>query len=166
MRECVIVDIDGTLSNPEHRLSLIENDRPDWDAFHDLCYLDEPYPDIIELVTEFANQYDIIICTDRNESNRRETNEWLNEHNVPCENMYMRTSGDDSTEIVLKEEMLDTVQSEYSVRLVIEDSEKCVEMYRNAGHHLDVLQIHADEMQQNWNFWKTLDSNKNLTNED
>lgn len=46
-KTCVIVDIDGTLSNAEHRIDLIPRNEPDrelkeamWQSFHDAAVSD------------------------------------------------------------------------------------------------------------------------------
>jgi uncharacterized HAD superfamily protein len=75
----VIVDIDGTIAKVnEERLKFITQDRKDWDKFYEMCFLDEPITDIIQLVHELWEQgHDIVFCTGRRESVRDITRKWL-----------------------------------------------------------------------------------------
>ena len=44
-----VFDIDGTLSDPAHRLHHIRGESVDWDAFFAACDQDAPIPHMVDL---------------------------------------------------------------------------------------------------------------------
>ena len=59
----VIWDIDGTLANNDHRAHLVEQEKPDWDAFlsEEVVSRDEAIPATWHLLTMMVRQPDRII---------------------------------------------------------------------------------------------------------
>ena len=108
----IACDIDGTLSNPGHRLRFIQpkgEDCPvcednwapgedhtrtgsciyakkDWDGFFAACGDDPPIPQTVELVQDLMLAgHTVEFWTGRREAERDTTIEWLNEHVVTRE---------------------------------------------------------------------------------
>ena len=141
--EAVIVDIDGTLANPEHRLHHIGGATKNWQAFLDACPHDTPYPNIIALVQVLHNAgYHIIYLTGRNERYRAATATWLLTHKCPAAPIYMRPDQDFRSDVIVKHEIYEKqIRGSYEVLIVLEDREKVVEMWRSLG--LTCLQVQA-----------------------
>ena len=57
----IFCDIDGTLSNPEHRLQLAHTTEKDWSSFFEESMSDECYKDIVWLVKLLNHQMQIIL---------------------------------------------------------------------------------------------------------
>ena len=94
-KKIIICDLDGTITNLQHRLHFIKNPDgskksykdSDWDSFHKACVDDEPYRDVIEILRNLydagrragieGSEREIYFFSGRNESVRNETIEWL-----------------------------------------------------------------------------------------
>lgn len=99
--------------------------------------LDEPVEELLELayMIQLQNFYDVIIVTGREDSTecREATFSWLEEHGITPTSIYMREKGDYSSGEKCKKKLIEKVLQKYCVRLVVEDNNKCVKMYRDMG---------------------------------
>lgn len=124
--DCIIVDMDGTLCfNTSGRSFYGEPEK---------MLDDVPCENLISIVNILSYYYEVIILTGRDESTRAATEEWLNNHNVRYSKILMRKEQDyRSGDIVKKEIYEQHILNKYSVVTVLEDSQKCVDMWRNEG---------------------------------
>jgi predicted kinase len=103
----IIFDIDGTLS-----------------VIFPIAFLSK-------LVSGSAN---VICCTGRSEDYRKITEDWLRNHNIPFTRLYMRASGDERADHVVKSELLDQMYADgLNPILAIDDRSSVVAMWRNRG---------------------------------
>lgn len=139
--KCYIVDIDGTIANTEHRIHYITNGHKDWDGWHSNAHKDEPIEEIISILDMAAAAgIKIVLCTARDEKCRQDTVDWLLEHDVPYDALFMRRKGDRRDDDIIKFELLDKIRDAgYDPILVLEDRERVVKMWRRAG--LRCLQV-------------------------
>lgn len=138
--DAVIFDIDGTISDCTHRLHHIQKEKPDWDAFHEECGKDEPIYPIIRLVNiMYSMGFKIIFCTGRMITNIEKTQAWINFHNIPCHQIFMREKDDYRSDYVIKQEMLDDILKEHEVHFAYEDRDRVVKMYRE--NNITCLQV-------------------------
>jgi hypothetical protein len=137
----VIVDLDGTIADSEHRLHHIKTKPKKWNKFNKLAYDDSVIDDIHFLVRSlWLSGCKVVVCTAREESGREETERWLycpekaNLKDV-VEKVYMRPKGDYREDSIVKiETLLPMIVSDgYDVFLVLEDRNRVVEAWRNAG---------------------------------
>lgn len=140
----IIFDIDGTLSDPSHRLDFIRTHPKNWPAFHAATLLDEVHWDIVDLLKMYkAAGHRIIICTARDDSNYDLTKQWLDENATIAglyEKIYMRTYGDYRSDSIVKPELLDKMRSDgYDPKIAVEDRTGVVKMWRENG--LRCLQV-------------------------
>jgi hypothetical protein len=131
----VIVDIDGTLA--------IRGDGPGIRRFYDWHRVgeDQPNPAIIELVRTLyrAGKHHIILVSGRDEVCRPQTVAWLEQSLGTYDDLFMRPHGDNRKDSIVKRELYEQhVAGRYDVRLVIDDRNQVVEMWRSIG--LTVLQ--------------------------
>lgn len=140
----IIIDIDGTLSDPEHRLELIrDRDPPQWDAFYDAAENDPALNVLCDLVQQLMGEANrIVFVTGRVERIRKPTDKWLC-HHLDCVTtdylMMMRRDGDHRKDDIVKAEMLMSLrQLGFNPVMAIEDRARIAEMYRTEG--LVVLQ--------------------------
>jgi FMN phosphatase YigB (HAD superfamily) len=129
----IIVDVDGTLANKHPDRSPYEFDKVAMDSIHE---------DIAELVNMYAIVaddsdnllYTIIIVSGREDICRLETENWLDEHGVLWDTLFMRKAGDFRKDVIVKKEIYDQeIKGNYDVRLVIDDRDQVVEMWRELG---------------------------------
>ena len=131
MQKAVIVDIDGTVANRTNR------DPYDYSKVLD----DAPKPDVIEVVSSLWKAgHKIIFVTARDDSCYDDTFEWLRLHCPPFMKLYMRKTGDNRNDGVIKREIYDElIKPNFDVVCVLDDRQRVVDMWRSIG--LTCLQV-------------------------
>lgn len=160
LQKFCVVDIDGTLSDPTHRLYHIKprlrsdgigfDTRQRWDLFHAEVDKDPPKPVIVDLVKLLAGHYHILIVSGRSPEHGCgiKTEDWLREHLGGREDIgrpdidvyqhvFMRQAGDYQPDFQHKQAILDLLPKQ-QIALVIDDRNQCCEMWRR--NDLTVLQ--------------------------
>jgi uncharacterized HAD superfamily protein len=132
-RKDVIVDIDGTLADVDHRLHYIRGKRKDWKKFFAVMSEDKPVEAVIAQVQELAKDHNIYVVSGRPDDYRDVTVEWLKLHKVPYEALYMRKAGDFRPDDEVKQDILDAHFDKANVALVIEDRLRVIRMWKKNG---------------------------------
>lgn len=127
--KCILVDLDGTLCNINHRLKYLENKK----IFHKLCYLDKPDDKIVSLVQLLSNYYKIIIVTCRPKSVENLSIEWLKNHNINFYKIFSRNDNDDEHDDKIKLKFLKEIQKDFDVEFSLDDRDSVVKMFRENG---------------------------------
>jgi hypothetical protein len=107
----LILDLDGTLANLDHRSHLVEQDEPDWDAFFapELIAEDKPIPEAQEALSSVDEFDDLIFLTGRPEKARQVTEDWLDEYfgfQPDDYVLFMRADDDVRPSVEYKEEVI------------------------------------------------------------
>ncbi len=142
----MIVDIDGTIANCDHRLHYIQapfwknKEFRDHKSFYEACDKDEPINEVIDVVEKLMNGYKLVFCTGRPEYLRRKTMKWL-ETNIPRLNgvryeLLMRASGDHRDDTEVKPELVcgDNGIGPEDTAFIIEDRTRMVIKWRELGY--------------------------------
>ncbi len=130
----VITDLDGTLSNAEHRVHLIERKPKDWDAFFEASKDDAPIRPVIAVVQALkAAGHQIHVLTGRSDSTREATIAWFRKHDVPFDLLLMRAAGDFTPDDKLKRDWFMRDYKPEDVLLVLDDRARVVRMWREFG---------------------------------
>jgi predicted kinase len=158
----VIVDIDGTVADCEHRMHHIKpawetgtdcsshfpesnggcsncgyKPKKNWAAFHDpkLVAQDTLIEPLSKLVgAMFHYGYHIIFLTGRDTSIAKVTEDWLNENlGTHYKHLFMRQSGDSRKDYEHKLEVLSFIPKDRVV-FILEDRDQCVRAFRDAGY--------------------------------
>jgi len=125
----LMVDIDGTLANDDHRRWLL----PDYDAYHSLQHQDEPHTGVVAVVDAlFRQNWQVCVMTGRPERYRTVTAMWLSNHMIPYEWLQMRPNGDFSRNGELKAQWAQEIGLG-RVTLAIDDNPFAVEQLRKLG---------------------------------
>lgn len=146
-RHRVIIDIDGTLADISHRLYRLNRIRaeglageeklasPDWRAFAEAMDDDVPKFPIVALVrTLYSQGHEIIIMTGRYEKYRKRTIKWLNWHLIPFDRLFMRPTGDNTQDALLKERFLyEDFGGPGGILFAVDDRQRVVDMWRRNG---------------------------------
>lgn len=140
-RRVYIFDIDGTLSDPEHRKHHIERKPADWPAFLAAVDQDAPIPHMVELAHRLAaHDEGILFVTGRSDDVRDKTLVWLQAqfpHGakwIGSHDIYMRRHGDHRADTIVKSELMDLViAGGFEPIMVFEDRASVVTMWRERG---------------------------------
>lgn len=135
MKGYLIVDLDGTVSNCDHRHELAQ--AGEWDKFHELCTLDTPYTDMIDMLRHLSH-LTLVGCTGRNSKHRSITTQWLFSNGLILDHLLMRADDDYSPAVDLKIKLLEEFFGGKAavldnVLMMFEDNDKIVEGLRNYG---------------------------------
>lgn len=136
---CVIVDIDGTVADCEHRRHFWREKPKDWDkGFFDpkLVMKDPVIRPIADLVRLLANQSLIVYVSGRHERLRSTTEKWLRKHGLYLHPHYlhMRKDGDKRPDTEVKQEILNQMRhSGFYPEMAIDDRNSVVAMWRANG---------------------------------
>jgi len=138
----VLVDIDNTISDSSWRQALIAEEN--WDSFHAASTFDKPINSVVGLVNVLSKHYTVIAHTGRTEKFRKITMEWLCNHRVEFNQLWMRPNHDyrPAHEIKL-EQAIEAYGQNLSdhVSFIIDDDERVIEAYSAMG--VPCLQVWA-----------------------
>lgn len=133
LQKAIIVDIDGTIADKWERNPF------DWTKVRE----DKPHTDIISLVKFLAEKYEIIFVSGRDEVCREDTQIWLDNQWLNWL-LLMRKQWDKRSDDIVKYEILKELIQTHYIAYVLDDRNKVVKMWRDAG--LRCLQV------AEWNF--------------
>lgn len=135
----IIFDIDGTLTDAEHRRHLVSGPgKKDWPKFLDLAGEDTPRADILVLAKMLHGAgARLILTSGRYERYRQMTTSWFLHHAgewLAERPLFMRADGDSRPDDVIKPEMLAAMRAHgFNPRLAIDDRSRVVKAWRAAG---------------------------------
>jgi len=133
---CYIFDLDGTLSDCDHRRHFVTDGNSDWDAFYEACDADDPHEHIITLARRlyWDADFDIFILSGRSDAVREKTEKWLAHHHVPHTALYMRKADDHRPDEEIKLEWLNFLRGlGWNPLMAFDDRNKVVAMWRANG---------------------------------
>lgn len=141
----IIVDIDGTLCDTEHRVHFLRGKKKDWMAFYAASDLDKPRYDVIAQVQKYYDEgYQIILVSGRPEEYRGKTKDWFGrlESGPPFANceLFMRKDGDYRADTITKKEIFDEhIKDKYSVACAFDDRPAVIRMWEENG--IEVIDV-------------------------
>lgn len=130
----VVVDLDGTLANVEHRLHLVKREKPDFDAFYAAVAGDGVNEWCARLMASMSVAgYDVVIVSARRQECEAATRKWLERNAIPFTDLrLLRPDGDSTPDQELKRAWLRAYGKE-NVLFVVDDRQKVVDMWREEG---------------------------------
>lgn len=130
----VVVDIDGTLANTQHRKHFVESRPKNWAAWNAGMSADTCHEDIRQLVTELSLRREVIICTGREDTYREVTEKWLTDNQIPFDKVFMRRAKDNRKDSIVKVELLDQIRQWHGEPWVwFDDRNQVVDAIRAQG---------------------------------
>jgi hypothetical protein len=128
--DAILVDMDGTLS--------LLNGRSPYDA--STCDQDPPNQPVLDTVLMYQKSIKVIIMSGRTDDCRVPTEKWLANYGVTPEAIYMRATGDQRKDSIIKQELFDRhIKGKYNIKFVLDDRKQVVVMWRSIG--LTVFQV-------------------------
>ena len=135
IKQCVLLDLDGTVADLSHRLHYIKNGNRDWKSFFAEVGKDKPIWQVIDVVRALHDEgHYIVAVSGRSNVCEKETIQWLYDNEVPFDDLYMRQEGDYRPDTIVKEEILHQLREEgYNPWLAIDDRNRLAKMWRSHG---------------------------------
>lgn len=133
--KAIIMDIDGTIANLDHRLHYVQDGNRDWGSFFREMGDDLPVEEVISLAYMFKKAgYEIVVVSARPDDYLDTTKIWMANNGMYWDSLYMRKAGDFREDSIVKREILAKLRSDgYEPWLVIDDRQKVVDMWRSEG---------------------------------
>lgn len=123
-KDCVIFDMDGTLS--------CIGDRSPYDCKN--CGIDLPNWSIITLLKWVPANVRIFIFSGRTDDSYKETVDWLDKYNINFNGLFMRKFGDNRKDSEVKKELFDNnIKERYNVLFAVDDRDQVVDLWRSLG---------------------------------
>ncbi len=134
-QKAIIVDLDGTLCDVNHRVHFVEQEPKDWRSFHTSLVHDPVNPWCLDLIIAMKKEgVETVLLTGRPEYHRAATESWLAENKVPYAKLIMRKIGDKRGDEITKWEFYEQeIAPLYQVLFVVEDRLRVVKMWREKG---------------------------------
>lgn len=167
-KKLVLVDMDGTLADCEHRRHFLEikdcimclstgcspngyNDcsycngrghtKKNWDGFYSDCISDPPVEPILKWVKALGDDPDFLVCIVSGRPTDKagnQTVDWLAKYEVPYDRIFMRAARDHRPDYMVKQQILDRLPKN-QIAFVIDDRQQVVDMWRR--NQLTVYQV-------------------------
>ena len=131
----IIIDLDGTLTNYDHRAHLLVRPNRDMIAFFDLMEGDTVNEWCREMIDEATRTgVTVILLTGRPDSYRPHTERWLAKHNIPYDILLMRNANDWRPGAIVKAEIFHAeIASGYDIVVAVDDNPRIFKMWVKLG---------------------------------
>lgn len=131
---CLIIDLDGTLCNTEHRSHFMKQEKKNWKAFFEGIPNDPINEWCLEIIKAMQKTHRIILCSGRPDDYEDPTRDWLNKYSINYHNLFMRRAGDFRRDDVVKEIILDfEILTRYIPLFAVDDRQQVVDLWRRRG---------------------------------
>lgn len=136
----ILVDIDGTLADIEHRRHHVRQEKKNWTAFFAEMGDDRFRQEVWSQVQKEKGNHrecGVILVSARNESHRDQTERWLRRNGLfgghEYFTLFMRRDGDSREDSLVKQEILDTFFKKERIVKVFDDRPRVLRMWANNG---------------------------------
>jgi len=132
--KAIILDIDGTLADVEHRRHFVEGKLKDWKSFFESMVTDTPNQWCVDIINAFRETHTILLVTGRGDDYAEHTKEWLSEHKIHFDFIFMRPAGNFDPDDEIKEAIYRKhIEEFYDVNFIVDDRQKVVDKWRALG---------------------------------
>jgi predicted secreted acid phosphatase len=138
-QKAIIVDLDGTLCNTDHRQHFMQTNPKNWKSFYNALPMDKPHEWCVQLIDAMRMScVDIIFVSGRPDTYREVTEGWLHDWGLSLAiapyPLFMRKALDYRKDSVVKEEIYRThIEPSYDVLFCVDDRQQVVDMWRSIG---------------------------------
>lgn len=146
----IIVDLDGTLADIEHRRHYVEGDEKHFGKFHNDIPDDTVNNWCRNIISRFrgeeqntTRQYNVetpdfavILVTGRmaHPKTVKDTIEWLDRNNIAYDELHMRPNEDYTPDDELKKRIYnEELKDRFDVKFAVDDRKRVVDMWRDIG---------------------------------
>lgn len=130
-QNCYVFDVDGTLAKM--------NGRSPYD--YSLVHTDTVNHNVAMIARLLAQSgLPIIIVSGRTDDCKFETAKWLYDNSIPHDKIFMRKTGDNRNDAIVKREIYEKeLKDKYNILAIFDDRNRVVDMWRSLG--LTCLQV-------------------------
>lgn len=135
-QKAIIIDLDGTLADCEHRRCFIEGTKKDWKSFSrdENIIQDKLNLWCATIINKFKDSHKILLVTGRMEISRKITIEWLNKFDIKYDLLLTRKDNDFRKDSVIKEELYkNLIEPHFDVLFCLDDRKQVVDTWRALG---------------------------------
>ncbi len=130
-RDAIIIDLDGTLCNTEHRQHLVEAKK--WPAFYEALVHDEPNEWCAQIFHNFGHLQRIFV-SGRPDNYKAQTVAWLEKHKFTDYILFMRKEGDYRKDSIVKSEIYhEHIEPKFQILFCVDDRKQVVDQWRELG---------------------------------
>ena len=124
-RECVIFDLDGTFAFLGDR-SPYDASKAEGDEVNTAVHF------VYEAIRAGKPDVAVFLVSGREDRWRAETERWLTRHGIAYDGLFLRRRGDRRKDTVVKRELYERhIAGKYAVRVVFEDRDQVVRLWRD-----------------------------------
>lgn len=147
-QHAIAFDMDGTLADTRSIQHFVSNGKyRDFDGFHRSSLFVPANEQVLKLALDAHKRgFKVIITTARSEPYREVTQKWLDEHNVPYDNIFMRAEKDQRPDHAVKSEMLQTLHQHYDVVRFVDDNLAAISAWEKGGHAVTKVPFFGDRI--------------------
>lgn len=133
-KKFVLVDIDGTLADIQHRKHFVEQDKKDWKSFFEAMSEDTLRESTVKLVEEALVGYEIWLVSGRPNTYRSKTIQWMKKNGIMqyFTGLIMRDENDKRPDTDTKRDIMHCFGVE-NIEYVIDDRPSVIRMWRENG---------------------------------
>jgi predicted kinase len=137
----IIIDLDGTLCNLDHRLHHIQGEgKKNWKGFFNDLDKDTIYEDTLAVINSLKATHSIIFVSGRPDEYREQTVKWLTQHGLDKHKLFMRPRGNFQDDTVVKEMLYRYELSQFGEPLlVVDDRLRVINMWTSLGFNVIVF---------------------------
>jgi len=136
-QKAIIVDLDGTIANNDHRQHYIltKDGKKDWDSFNRNHYKDQPNHWCVHLMIAMQLQgYNILIVSGRSDEFFAGTQTWLERSGIPFDRLLMRKKDDHRKDFEIKSDIyINDIFPHFEIEFCIDDRKQVVDFWRSIG---------------------------------
>jgi predicted kinase len=146
-KSVILVDMDGTLNDVRGvRHYIADPKRKDFDSFHRMSEFEPANDEVVDMIKDaHAAGFGVLVTTARSEPYRETTQKWLDDHNIPYENIFMRPEGDFRSDYEVKKDMFQEITKHYDVVRAVDDNPQAIQAWRENGVAVTVVPFTNDK---------------------
>lgn len=141
----VVVDIDGTIADCEHRKFYLNGEKKDWKGFFSQMAKDSFRDEVWKMVEKDTDEFGYILFVSARPEDYREQTEWWLRNFIPDTRslefmpLIMRNSGDKRPDTEVKSDIYEKYLKDLNVLKVYDDRPCVIQMWRSKG--LEVVDV-------------------------
>lgn len=126
--DVVIVDLDWTLCNIDHRLHHVQAGKKDRKSFFEWMTEDGVNDFVWRAMVWLSHTHRVVLCSGRPDNYCKQTVQWLKDYQIEYDHLLMRHHRDNRPDTVVKKDMYDKCLASANVVLAIDDRMSIIDM--------------------------------------